>query len=376
MLLLFMLAKAASGDAQQMPPNLDPNSEDGRLLLEIGEEEQETKKIELMHRFVAKFPRHEELPWVLIQLQPACLKHNQFQKALETGEMLIAIVPDHLEAAYNGLRAAEAVKDPALIRRWAGRTWQISRKVAAEPRPERDEEAALWQDRIEYAKSLHLYSEYALYAAALAAADAKTRIELLRDLEQRNPRSPYLSQLASQYYTAFRQLGDIAQSVSLAEKNVKEGRADEDMLTLLTVYHHQRNDIEKTLYYAAKTIELLSGKGKPERVAPEEWEKKKALALGNAHYLKGVIYSEQERFAEADRALRAALPHIQYDDYVRASALFHLGWANYKLGEQSQSPGLIKEALRFNSLCASIRSPFRQQALKNLEAIKLEFDLQ
>jgi hypothetical protein len=375
-LFLFMLAEAAGAEAQRVPPVLDPNSEDGRLLLEIGEESLEAKKIELMRQFVAKFPRHEELQWVLVQLQPACFKQNQFHKALEAGEMLIAIVPDHLESAYTGLRTAEALKDSMLIRKWALRTWQISKKFAAEPKPEREEEAALWKDRIEYAKSLHLYSEYSLYAAALSTPDAKTRIELLRELEQRNPQSPYLTQLQSQYYTAFRQLGDIAQSVFLAEKNVKQGRADEDMLTLLTVYHHQRKDIEKTLSYAAKTIELLAHKKKPENLTPEEWEKKKTLALGNAYYLTGVIYSEQERFAEADRALRTALPHIKYDEYVRASALFHLGWANYKLGEQAQSPSLIKDALHFNSLCASIKSPFRQQALKNLEAIKLEFDLQ
>jgi tetratricopeptide (TPR) repeat protein len=147
------------------------------------------------------------------------------------------------------------------------------------------------------------------------------------------------------------------------------------MLTLLTVHHHQRKDVEKTLIYAAKTIELLANKRQPENLKPEEWDKKRSLALGNAHYLTGVIYSEQERFAEADRSLRAALPHIKYDDYVRASALFHLGWANYKMGEQAQSPSLLKEALHFNSLCASIKSPFRQQALKNLEAIRLEYDL-
>ena len=375
-LLLFMLAVANPAQAQEIPSALDPNSEDGKLLLEIDEESDKAAKVELMQRFVAKFPQHEGIVWVLAQLQPAYIKRNQPDKALEIGEMLITIAPGNLEAAYNGLRAAEATKDATLIREWAIRTWQISGKMAAAPKPKQEDEAGVWKDRIEYARSLHIYSEYSLYAAAMGAANAKTRIELLQELEQRNPRSPYLSQLQSEYYTAFRQLGNREQSVSLAEKHVKAGTGDEDMLTLLTVHYHQCKDIQKTLFYAAKTIELLANKERPESLKPEDWEKKRALALGNAHYLTGVIYSEQERFAEADRALRAALPYIKYDEYVRASALFHLGWANYKLGNQAQSPSLIKEALHFNSLCASIKSPFRRQALKNLEAIKLEYDLQ
>jgi hypothetical protein len=134
-LLLFMLAGETPAEVLGLPPTLDPNSEDGGLLLEIGEESDETTKIELMQRFVTRFPRHEGLPWVLAQLQPACLKRNQFDKALEAGEILIAIAPNNLEAAYNGLRAAEAIKDSGLIRKWANRTWEISKTIAAASEP-------------------------------------------------------------------------------------------------------------------------------------------------------------------------------------------------------------------------------------------------
>jgi hypothetical protein len=374
LLLVFGLSVRVS--AQDLPLALDPDSEDGRILLEIGEEGDDARKLQMMETFAAKFPKHEGLTWVLVQLQRAYLKLNQLDKVLATGEKLRAISPDNLEAVHNSLRAAEAKKDIDLIRKWSVETWEVSKRVAVSPKPDDEEQLQFWKDRVEYAKSLHSYSEYALYANAVTATDPKKRIELLHELEQRNPRSSYLSQLHSQYYTAFRQLGNVQQSVVLAEKSFKEGKADEDMLTLLTVTYHQRKDAAKTLFYASKVIEMMARKARPENLKPEEWEKKKALALGNAHYLTGVIYSEQDRFSEADRALRAGLPYLKYDEYVRASALFHLGWANYKLGEQAQSPGLIKEALRFNSACAAIHSPFRQQALKNLEAIKIEYDLQ
>jgi hypothetical protein len=373
--LLLVLGLSGPGRCQDLPAVLDPSTEDGRILLEIGEQDNEARIVLLLERFMAKFPKHEAMPWVLVQLQSVYLKRSELDKVLDVGEKTLLLAPDSLDAVHNGLRAAQAKKDPGLIRAWAVKTWDVSHLVETRSRPDTADQVEAWQSRLKYARSLTSYSEYTLYCAALNVAEPKRRIEYLQDLEQRNPQSSYLTHLHSQYYTAFRQLGDLEQSVTLAETSFREGKADEDMLTLLTVYHHRRKDIPKTLVYAAKVVEMVTRKAKPENLTIEEWDRKKSLALGNAHYLTGVIYSEQDRFQEADRYLRAALPYLKFDQHIRASALFHLGWANYQMGEQAQSPGLINEALRFNAACAAIDSPFRQQAQKNFEAIKIEYDL-
>ena len=71
------------------------------------------------------------------------------------------------------------------------------------------------------------------------------------------------------------------------------------------------------------------------------------------------------KYAQADKAFRAALPHLKSDSRLYATALFHLGWANYKLG-------VFADAIRFTQDCSRIKSPFQEQAIKNLGVFRAE----
>jgi hypothetical protein len=89
--------------------------------------------------------------------------------------------------------------------------------------------------------------------------------------------------------------------------------------------------------------------------------------------MTGVIASNQKRWAEADKNLREALPYIQHDRNLSAEALFHLGLANYNLGDKGGEAQRIIDALRFSERCAAIPGPFQAQARKNIAAIRSQY---
>ena len=74
---------------------------------------------------------------------------------------------------------------------------------------------------------------------------------------------------------------------------------------------------------------------------------------------------QQDRFGEADRSIRVALPFLRGDSRMTSAALFYLGWANYRMGK-------LSDAIRFNKECALLNGPYREHAEKNLRAIQAE----
>ena len=121
---------------------------------------------------------------------------------------------------------------------------------------------------------------------------------------------------------------------------------------------------------------ILEKKPKPEGIEAEKWEKKKALYLGGANWMAGVVYGKQARFGLSDRYLRAALPDIQSDPQLLAAAYFYLGYDNYALAGQLQDKALAREAVRFSRLCLEIDGPFQPLAQKNLEVLRNDFNIE
>jgi hypothetical protein len=103
------------------------------------------------------------------------------------------------------------------------------------------------------------------------------------------------------------------------------------------------------------------------------WEKRRQSIMGIGMQVMGVGYSNQQKWAQADKTLREALPLIE-DEQMKAEALFHLGLANYRMGAAAKDPTkLILEAVKFNQQCAAIKSPFQAQAQKNVAAIRTQY---
>lgn len=364
--------------AQRKPYTIDASTPEGRLLQLAGREEDTAKKTALLEDFVAKYPKHDGIGWAYAQLLPIYVKAGQLDKALAAGDKAMAVDPDDLDTALAALKALEANKDPDNVMKWSGITSGIARKTISAQKPA-DADADEWKQKVDYVKQVDVYCEYALYASALASTNPAKTIELVEALEQRSPQSQYLAQSYGPYFRALLQSKNTEKAVAVGEKLMAAGQADEDMLIFIAEYNFgKQQNPDKVLAVSAKAVELLSAKAAPAGVDPAAWEKARNVKLGAAHWYAGMTYANQNKFSEADTELRAALPHVEGNDWYKGGALFTLGLANFKMGEAAKGEAGSKriiDAYRFSQQSAAIKSPWQALAQKNVTAIRSQYHI-
>ena len=373
--LAALLIAALSAPAQRHKlASINAETPEGQLLQSIATEADAVKKLGLMEKFVAQHPKHEAAGWVLSQMQKSHMEAGNFDKVIGTGEALLALDPDDTDTAYANLKAAEKKQDPDAILKWSNATSAAARKAAAGTKPA-DMEEADWKHAVDYAKQVDTYTEYALYAGALQTADPAKVVMLTEALEQRNANSQYLPQVMSKYAAAARQANQLDKAVMFGDRALGRNQLNDDLLLLMADTALNRKDTEKVIAYTTKLIELSASQQKPEGVAEADWQKKRDTTLGLAHWMQGITYAGQNRFAQADKSLRAALPLIQGNPQLSGPALFYLGLANYKMAESSKNSELIREALRFSQQSAAIPGPLQRQAATNVKAIRSQYQV-
>src|SRR5271157_217570 len=191
--VLFLSLMAASLSAQRQKVTINPSTPEGQLLQQVTDESDDAKKVALMEQFLAQYPRHEGAVWVSSQMVASCTKLGQLDKAMAAAEKVLAQDPADLETAAAAVTAAAAKKDPDTVLKWAVRSSDLARKVAQAPKAG-DEDDDAFKQRVDYARQVDTYTEYALLNSALQAPEAAKKVELFRTLEQRAPESTYLSQ--------------------------------------------------------------------------------------------------------------------------------------------------------------------------------------
>jgi len=371
---LFSAVCAATAFGQKLVVEVD--TQEGMLLQQIDNEKDGVKKFALLEQFARQFPNHEAATWVLSNMQQLYLEKQSFDKVLETGARILSIDPLELSAAHNCLRAAEGKKDLPLIKLWSAQTSQVARKVMQLKRPEYgdDEEIAVWKQRVDFARQVEQYTEYSLYFASVQTKDVKIKSSLIEALEQRNPTSEYLAQMRTSHTTVVRQV-DIEEAVNSAESQFQKEEWNEDLLLMVTThYMEKRKETARIILYSQKLLDILETKAKPEDISDADWDQKKKNMSATANWMLGLLFSTQEKFAAADKHLRAALPNIQNSD-MQAGALYHLGYVNYRLAEAGERIR-VHDAVRFTQQCIAINSAVQSQAIENLKAIKAEYALQ
>jgi tetratricopeptide (TPR) repeat protein len=258
--------------------------------------------------------------------------------ALSVGFLLVAapvaVLADDLDDSLAALKAAEPSKDAAKIKQLVAAAHETAKKwETATPPSDADKEN--YEARARYAHEVDTYSEYALYA--LAIQDAKDAPDLFMTLEQQNPKSKYLEM--------------------------------PDLLVMLADNALGRKQTDRALSYANRII-ADAGKKAPEGIEAAEWERTKSAALGHSYWIAGVILAEQQKYKDADRDLRAALPLIKGNNAMLGPALFYLGVANYNLSNMTASKPRMVEAAKFSEQSAAIQGPYQDQAYKNSLAMK------
>ena len=373
--LALLLATGALG-ADRHKPDVDPESQDGILLQRIQQEPTQPRKLALLEKFVAEYPKATSIAWVYEQLLPIYMEANQWERVLAAAEGLLAVDPNDLDSAHDALKAAEAQTDSELMARYAELSWDIALRVSQTPKPSDSEDAADWTKQMDFAREVLDYSEYTLATLARAQTDELKRAGLVLALQERNPRSKFL------VLTKKPTVIDLAtinpeKAIPLAEQGLV---TDPDNLDfLMTIADHNMSlekDLPRVLSYSLRILELVQGRPQPSDITPLEWEKKKAKYSGWASWLAGVVYGKQARYGLSDRYLRTALSYIHEDHRLLAAAYFYLGYDNYALAGELADKGRAIDAVKFSKLCAEMDSPFRSLALKNLEALRNDYNVE
>ena len=345
------------------------NSEkpEGKLLQQIMQESDAAKKAALLDQFAGEFPKHEGTPWVLEQLQAIYVKNNDADRTMAAGDRLLALDADDPGAAVECLKAAEAKKNPALIKKYAVMASAAAGKMAAAPEPKDADEAAAWKAQGAYAKGVEQYAEYALYRAASESRDPKVIIELGEVLRERSADGEYAGKVAQPLFVAYRMTGEQAKAVALAEKTAATGRSSEDMLLVLVdSYMQQKKEAEKVHSYSAAIVQLVGQKPKPEGMSEADWTAHKNQITGLAHYLNGKAYHNENAHGKADVELRAALPLVDSNAAIKPEVLYMLALSDFKLEK-------VQEAAGYFRACAAIKSPYQQLAATNLARLKTQY---
>jgi tetratricopeptide (TPR) repeat protein len=352
--------------AQRYPMNADPDSPEGQFLELIGIQTDEAQKSALMEQFAAQFPKHQAVSWAYEQIQNSAFRAGQWDRALAFGEKLQQLHPDDLETARLNMKAAELKGDKTAARLWSDYAQRIAQRVLQSPPPKDPEQLEEWKRRTATVSRYAAQDEYAIYKKALESGDPKQKIKLLDDLLKRNPDTQYLPQALIIYLNSYRALQDDKNAALYAERILKSDQTNEDALLIgAEAYARSGSSSGKVAAYSAKLIEVMKTKRKPDIVRQEDWDKKKALYTGLAYWMIGNVHIQQNRFAQADAALREALPLVRQNEQSAASILFYLGWANYKMEK-------FAEAVRYYKQCMAFGGQFHDQAAKNLSVILTE----
>jgi hypothetical protein len=345
-------------------------------LQRIQQDPTQPRKLALLEKFVAEYPKATSIDWVYEQLLPIYLEAKQYEKVITSAEGLLAVDPNDLDSPHDALQAAEGLNNPELMAKYATLSWDLASRTVKIPKPADPDDVPEWAKQVQYGNEVLAYSEFTLATLAVQPTDEQKRAELVQALQQRSPDSKFLA--ITKKPTAI----DLAslhpeKALQLAEKGPVADPDNEDfLLTVADHYMSNEKDLPKVLSYSLRILDLMQTKAKPEDLNGEEWAKKKAKFTGRASWMAGVVYGKQARYSLSDRYLRNALGHVRENPRLLAAAYFYLGHDNYALASELGDKARAVEAARFSRLCAAIDGPFHSLALKNLELLRNEYNVE
>lgn len=364
----FVLTLAAAGLSfaqNRLKPDINAETPEGKLLQDIGQTQEDAKRLELIDKFLAAHGSHTSAAWAMGQAVASAQKLNQYDKVMANAAKLVALDGTDAEMAYAGLQSAVGKGDVDQTVTWAESTAEACKKASAAPEPKDEEQLEQWKYRVAFCKpdQAPKRAEYELFTGAMKATDPSVRIKLLDALTAVNPKSEYLAQGPTYYFAAYRQLNQNDKALALAARAAEANAADEDMLLLLTNTSFEKKDPAGVVKYADQLSAVLKSKPLPAGVDQATWDKKKNITLGAGLWLKGMTLAGQSKWPETDTTLREAIPLLQDNSELLSHALFNAGLANYKMGK-------LNDALKLMQDCAALKGPKQAEAAKNVTVIR------
>ncbi len=374
-LALFILAGPVFGQL----PEIDATTPEGDLLAKIGLAEDPAEKLAGLKQFVATYPNHIAIGWVLAQQVQWHATHEEHEAVLDTAARLFAIdtlkagVTNRVRASASAVKSAEALGKRESVVAWARKSHEAASAMDSAQQPEEVESEA-WEAERTYARQVAQYAYYVHLLKALESTDASEVAAYAAALKALNPDSEYLPAILERQFVVGRAANARDVAVPAAETlTAMDKGSDETLLYLASVYLETKQNQDKIVPFTDAALEKLKTKTPPEGTDEAEFKKQKDLSTGLAHWVQGLHHATGNRWAQANRSLRAALPLIGGNAAMQAAAYFYLGVANFEIGKRSKDHKEIIDAVKFTELCTKISGPYQAQARQNLAAIRSQF---
>jgi tetratricopeptide (TPR) repeat protein len=335
--------------AQHSPAQTEPENIEPIELEHMLRQSDPEMKLLLLDRFWKDYQKAGMIHWAFEEVCRTFEASGQPVRALAAGESLLARDPQDLEIAQKSLKMAEDQKDAALIEKWSA--------LAAR---------AAGSGETGSARTLREHVDYLAYSAIARIADTGQKRKAIEEFLKSHKGSRYRATVEDLYLQSWRESGDAQGTLAAAQRILEQ---DDSNLTALAIvadsYLQSEKEPKKLMAYARKILSVLEKQPRQEGLTEAEWSRKKAPLIGHAYWMIGSVSMQQDRYSEADKSIRAALPYLKNDSRLLSTALFYLGWANYQLGN-------LSDARRFNTQCAQIKGPYQAQAEKSLRAINAQ----
>ncbi len=280
---------------------------------------------------------------------------------------MVWAAPD-LNETYTSLKDAVEKKDAAKVKALAAQTVKEAKELAGEAQPAEASGVQAWKDRQQFAKDADGYSEYALGITAIQATDPQVTIDLVDALIAQNPKSEQIDSAAPYYLTA---LGKQGTPKLLAGANkIAAGRPDNEDALFAIASNSLSTNPGAALTAANKLVAAVGRNKKPEGMSNADYEKKKNAMLGAGYTFAGVVHGAQNRFADADRSLRAALPLIGSQPVMLSYAYYYLGLSNYQMGKLTADPAKMTTGIQYADKAAAMAGPMQTLAARDAATMK------
>ncbi len=322
-------------------------------------------RAQLLTDFTLTFPSS---PWTrdaFGQLLDIYLQRQAWEKAIVVGQKLLTLNPSSFQAAQSCLKAAEGLGSFDLIEKYAVETWYRSAW-------------AIKGNQAGAAREAQVYAERALSVASAKQSDPGQRKRAGATLARLNPNSQFLqgagnksAEAADRSITTPAPRASVAAPTAAAQATT--GENEDYLIAEAERYLHLGQNYAKVLDDSERALTVLRAKQEPPAgQSAEDWSKKRERNISLAYWMSGMAATMLGRYDMADRNLRAALPSIQNKPEALGVTLYSLGYVNYRLAASGDGKRIF-EALKFNEQCASVAGPYREEALKNNEAIRAHY---
>ena len=356
--------------------DINTGSPEGQLITQASASEDTAEKIQLLETFVEEYSDDHAIDWVRLQLQSHYLETQNFTKVVEHGKAIQEVAPKDIEVLHNLTKGYEGTQEWATLLPHLLATKAVAdAEAAVENYEDADEqETALWQGQVDYAKGVLQYVEYSLYTSSFKVTDPATKIQYLETLRGQFPEGQYGPQALDPLAIAYRQAGNfdkMAETIALAlEKNP----GNEEYLYTLAETRLGLQQLEPARMWGQKLVDVMATKEKPENLSEEDWANRKDLftAYGNFALGKVSFYEagdgNKDKFRESRKFLLEAVEPLKAQGGQNYGMLaYFLGICYVKLDVDGDN---LNQATQWMGVAAGIEGPVQAQATDILSKIK------